>query len=62
MASILPLALQLLPLIPPAVKGVTDLINTILRHPETPEEARAQLAEISAQLDDVAAKVAAVKV
>lgn len=52
----------LLPLIPGLVKSVADIIGAIRSHPDTPADAQAQLAKIAAQLDEVAAQVAAVKV
>lgn len=52
----------LLPLIPGLVQGVLSLVDAIKNHADTPEAAKAQLEQISAQLAIVKAQVAAVQV
>jgi hypothetical protein len=61
-AAVLPLAVQLLPLLPGAIKGILDIVNMIARHPDTPQAAQQQLTDIGAALDAVAQQVATVRV
>lgn len=55
------LAAILLPLIPGLVNSVGAIVQAIRGHADTPEAAKQQLADIAAQLDDVAKRVAAVQ-
>lgn len=57
MAAIIPLAVTLLPLIPPAIESLNNLIKAIKEDAGTPEEAKAQLDELSARLDETSEKV-----
>jgi hypothetical protein len=56
------LAAILLPMIPGVLQWVMGVIRAIESHSETPEEAKAQLADIARRLEDAAARVAAVEV
>ena len=55
------LAVVLLPLLPAAVKSILDIINAVKSDPATPEDAKAQLDAISAQLDDIVTQVTEVR-
>lgn len=58
----MPLAALLIPLIPGLVQTVLSIINAIKSHADTPEAAKAELDAIALQLDEVATRVAAVRV
>ncbi len=61
-AAVIPLAAALLPLLPGLVASVQSIIREIQTHAATPDDAKAQLAEVIAHLDSAAAKVAAVQI
>ena len=56
------LAALLIPLIPGLIQAVIQIVNAVQSHADTSDAAKAQLAAISTQLDDVATQVAAVRV
>lgn len=58
-AAIVPLVMQILPLLPGLVRGVLDITDAIRGDPGTPEETRAELDRLSQELQAVAAKVRA---
>ena len=55
------LAAVLLPLIPGLVSGVASVVNAIRNHPTTPDDVKAQLDQISADLHAVNVRVQAVE-
>ena len=57
--AMIPLAVALLPLLPPLVQGILDIIDRVKDDPATPADAKAQLDAISDQLDVLAVQVAA---
>ena len=48
--AIIPLAVALLPLIPQAVRVITAIVDAIMDRGDTPEEVKAQLETLSADL------------
>lgn len=56
----LPLAAAIVPLIPGIVRNAIDLVEVLRHHPSTPEEMKAQLDGISADLHAINARVQAV--
>ena len=48
--AFIPLALQLLPLVPALINGVDQIIRTIRADPATPADTKAQLDALSAKL------------
>lgn len=59
--AMIPIALQLLPLIPDLVSNVIKLVNAVRHDPATPEEAKADLDAVAVRLEEVKAQVAVVK-
>ena len=59
MASLLPIALQALPLIPGLIRDVAELVNIIRNPAQTPEEQKDRLDALAARLELTAAAVAA---
>ena len=59
--AFIPIAIQLLPLIPSLVENVIKIVEAIRHDPVTSEEAKADLEAISARLTEVKAQVAAVR-
>lgn len=55
------LAALLIPLIPSAVNSIIGIVDAIREHPDTPEDLKAHLADISVRLTEVAARVEAVQ-
>ena len=55
------LLVMLIPLIPGLIQSITQIIDAIRTHPDTPAAVKAQLDAVSAHLDQAAAKVAAVE-
>ena len=60
MGSSLGLVAQILPLIPDAVEALVKIIRVLRSHESTPNELKARLDAISADLDAACAKVQAV--
>ena len=58
--AIIPLAAVLVPLIPQAVRGILAIIDAIKDRGDTPEELKAQLEVLSADLKSAVARVQAV--
>jgi hypothetical protein len=61
-AAVPALAIELLPLLPGLIESVTNIVERIQQHATTPDQAKAQLAEVMTHLDSAAAKVAAVQI
>lgn len=59
--AFVPIALQLLPMIPGLVESVVKIVQAIRQDPATPEAVKAQLDDVEARLQETAAKVAAVQ-
>lgn len=57
----MPLALALIPLLPGLVSSIVNIIDAAKDDPATPEEAKAKLDAISADLKALVAKVQAVE-
>jgi len=55
------LLLMLIPLIPGLISSVSQIIDAIRIHPDTPAQVKAQLDAVAAHLDEAARKVAAVE-
>ena len=55
--AFIPIAIQLLPLIPGLIESVVKVVETIAGAPETPEETRAELTAVSERLREVLEKV-----
>lgn len=55
------LAIQLIGLLPGAVDGILKIVNTIKEHPETPEDQKKQLEDISLLLQVTVNRVKAVE-
>jgi hypothetical protein len=55
------LAALIIPLIPGLVQSVTQIVDAVKSSDQTPEELKAQLDQISADLQAIALKVAAVQ-
>lgn len=58
MAAVLPIVLQLAPLVPGLIDMALKIVEAVKSDPQTPEEVRAQLDDIASHLD---AAVKAVK-
>jgi len=56
------LAALLIPLIPSLIQSVTQIINTIRVHPDTPAAAHADLDALSTHLQEAVTKVLAIKI
>jgi hypothetical protein len=60
-AAAVPLALALIPLIPPMVEMVINIVEAIKSDPVVPPEARAKLDQLAADLQVMKARIAAVE-
>lgn len=61
MASTIPLAVQLIPLIPSLLAGILDIVDAVKNDPAVPADARASLDALSLDLQDMKRRVAAVE-
>ena len=59
--AFIPIAIQLLPLIPSLVENVIKIVEAIRHDPVTDVEIKASLEAVSARLTEVKAQVAAVR-
>lgn len=57
MAAIIPVALQLLPMIPSLIDNALKIVEVLRGDPATPEEARATLDELSVKLAGIVERV-----
>ena len=60
-AAAIPLALQLIPLIPSMVSAILDVVDAVKSDPAVPDAARRELEIISNDLMDMKIRVAAVE-
>ncbi len=58
--AVLPLAIQIVPLIPGLIADILNVVHVIKNHPTTPDDVKAQLDQIAVELDAVNARVQAV--
>lgn len=60
-AMAIPLAIQLLPLIPPAIGALLDIIDAVKNDNATPEAAKLELTALVAELQEMKDRVARVE-
>lgn len=59
--AFIPIALQLLPLIPGLVDNALKIVDAVKSDPATPADVKESLEEVSRHLDDAVARVKAVR-
>lgn len=59
--AMIPIALQLLPLIPSLIDNALKVVDAVRQDPATPEEAKADLAAVSDRLNAIVERVKLVR-